>query len=270
MKIDTSSPGYVIVFTALISAAFTAAIMVLNVVARPVVERNERLFRELALLQILFNDPKTENLPKPIDELTQNEATELFRKRVYETELVGADGQVVPIIVGYSQDIERGEDGRVTKLPPKEAVVGYATPVGGVGFWEPILGYVALDARLQYSRGLAIVRQGETPGLGAKITEEEFRRQWRPEAKLLLAPPQQEGARFVYIDKDAPTGPQDPEYNRHVDAITGATQTSLAAQRFINGDLAEFFALAGKAQLAEKGPPAPEPGSTKLPDPEQE
>jgi Na+-transporting NADH:ubiquinone oxidoreductase subunit C len=128
---------------------------------------------------------------------------------------------------------------------------------------------VALGPELTYSRGVVFTRQGETPGLGAKITEEEFRNQWAPQRELRLDPPES-GDKHVYISKrnreDIP--PQSPEKNRHVDAITGATQTSIAVMKFVNDDLATFYRAARAAELLSQGPPSPQQAATPTDQPE--
>jgi Na+-transporting NADH:ubiquinone oxidoreductase subunit C len=258
MNIDTSKPGYVIAYTAAISAVFTAAIMALNVLATPAIEQNELVFKNRALVEILFEDASAANLPRAPAEMSEKEILAVFDNRVYKSSLIVPEtGQVMDLWTGYRSDVTR-QGGRVTAIPPAEDVVGYAIRINGVGFWEPIEGYLALGPELTYSRGVVFVRQGETPGLGAKITEEPFRSQWAPERRLRLDPPEA-GNKHVYITKrdraDIPEA--SPEKQRHVDAITGATQTSIAVMRFVNDDLPPFYKAARSANLVSEGPPPP-------------
>ncbi|MFW5840885.1 MAG: FMN-binding protein [Planctomycetota bacterium] len=259
MKLQTDSPTYVVIYTALVSAAFTAAIMVLNAAARPAVEKNEKLFTQKALVDILFEDPQAENLPAAPEKMTEDQIVETYSSRIYETAIPGPEGAgPIQLYVAYSENLKK-TDGQVTAIPAPDKIVGYAIRVNGVGFWEPISGYLALSADLTTSRGIVFVKQGETPGLGAKITEQPFRSQWAPDRELKLGPGQTD--QFVYIDQNDPTSPEAPAYGRHVDAITGATQTSIAVEKFVNKDLSAFYAAAKDAQLVEKGPPAPRAGA---------
>ncbi len=254
MNIDTSKPSYVILYTAIVSAAFTAAIMVLNVVAKPAIEQNRRVLKRRALAEILFHNPQQEGLSQRPDEMSDEQVLEVYDKRIYTSQLPVADGgDPIELITAYSVDVPPQGP-----LPGPDKIVGYAIEVNGVGFWEPISGYLAMGPGLEYSRGLVILRQAETPGLGGKITEEEFRNQWAPGQKLQVDPNPQ--GKHVYITKTDPNDipPESPEAGRHVDAITGATQTSIALMKFINDDLRRFHQAAQAYGLVQKGPPGPD------------
>ena len=48
-------------------------------------------------------------------------------------------------------------------------------PTYGFGLWDNIWGYVALQKDLNTINGVVLDHKGETPGLGARITEDKFR-----------------------------------------------------------------------------------------------
>jgi len=50
----------------------------------------------------------------------------------------------------------------------------YALPVYGKGLWSTLYGYLALEPDLNTVRGITFYDHGETPGLGAEITEPWF------------------------------------------------------------------------------------------------
>ncbi|MEE8360114.1 MAG: FMN-binding protein, partial [Candidatus Omnitrophota bacterium] len=90
---------------------------------------------------------------------------------------------------------------------------GLAFEVNGPGFWGPISFLVALNPRLDIVQGIQILHQEETPGLGGRIAEDEFKEQFK-------------GRRTR------------PEIT--VDAITGATMTSKAFKKIINDGVKLF------------------------------
>jgi len=94
-----------------------------------------------------------------------------------------------------------------------------AYSISGMGFWAPIHAVVAVDADKTTILGIRFFRHGETPGLGGRISEPWFMRQF--EGKRLDAP-----IRLVM-----PGGRK--ELN-DVDAITGATETSRKVEKLIN------------------------------------
>src|SRR5690606_17385501 len=53
-----------------------------------------------------------------------------------------------------------------------ENVSAYILPLYGAGLWNAIWGYLALQSDLNTIEGVTFAHAGETPGLGARITEE--------------------------------------------------------------------------------------------------
>ncbi len=113
---------------------------------------------------------------------------------------------------------------------------GYAFPIGGKGFWGRMRGLLALHNDLDTIKGIVFTSHEETPGLGARVDEKWFRDQFKG-IKLSNSP---EKGQFVFIGRGAPGG------KNRVDAITGATMTSTAVDRFLNADLRKIVALKDK------------------------
>lgn len=103
----------------------------------------------------------------------------------------------------------------------------YAVPVEGGGVWGSIEGYVGISSDYDRLLGLAFISHSETPGLGGRISEEEYKVQFRD---LDITDPV--GNNYL-IYTPAPGG--------NVDAITGATGTSKAVVNFLNADIKEFI-----------------------------
>lgn len=97
-------------------------------------------------------------------------------------------------------------------------VKGYALPVSGPGLWGSISGYLGVNAEMNESLGLVFTSQNETPGLGGRIDEKQYKEQFRG---LPLDP----AAPIAYGDHG----------DYRVDAVTGATQTSKAVLSLVNG-----------------------------------
>jgi len=118
--------------------------------------------------------------------------------------------------------------------------IGYAFKITGPGFWDRISGYLAVDADLKEVIGITFYEDSETPGLGHKINDEAWQRaQWieRGEEKRgvsLYRPGTEEP--WIGITPAAPGKPAN-----EVDAISGATETSGALQKFMNAQLAVFI-----------------------------
>ena len=100
--------------------------------------------------------------------------------------------------------------------------VGYAVPVEGQGFWAPIKGIVGIAADKRTVTGIAFYEQSETPGLGARIVEPDFRDAFA--GKQLAAGERPLGIRAAGAALK----------NNEVHSITGATQTCVRLEKLIN------------------------------------
>lgn len=95
---------------------------------------------------------------------------------------------------------------------------GYVLVNSGPGLWGEITAVIGLKDDLKTLTGIEFIKQNETPGLGARITEPWFMNQFK--------------------DKQGPfekmVPEKEPAKNQEFQAITGATITSTAVQSIIN------------------------------------
>lgn len=97
-------------------------------------------------------------------------------------------------------------------------VIGYVFQREGAGLWGTITAVVGLDKTLSRVAGVTFVKQNETPGLGARISEDWFKKQLRGKTGPFdLVPEGTQSAK-----------PTD------MDAVTGATITSTAVRDILN------------------------------------
>ncbi|MHB8764784.1 MAG: FMN-binding protein [Deferrisomatales bacterium] len=163
------------------------------------------------------------------------EAGEQARRRAHVLGAFGLEAPADPAEIDrvWARTIEERTDEGGAYVAARDAagnLLGYGFPFTGPGFWGPISGVVALDPTGRKILGLSFTKHQETPGLGGRIAEEWFRRQFRGKP---VDPPPGGGPplRFVY---------RRPEGPREVEAITGATQTSSRLEAFLNPFLAEL------------------------------
>ncbi len=108
-------------------------------------------------------------------------------------------------------------------------VEGYCFPVFGKGLWSTIYGYLALERDLNTVRGFTVYRQGETPGLGAKVAGAEFLNRFT--GKKIYDREKRLVAVEVVKGEAADTAPH------QVDGITAATMTSQGVTALLKKDL---------------------------------
>lgn len=98
----------------------------------------------------------------------------------------------------------------------------YILPVFGNGLWDNIWGYVALNNDFQAIKGVVFDHTGETPGLGARITDKEIQSRYKGK-KIFKEEDGQKVVESVTMLK-AEKGNDLTDYQ--VDGMSGATKTA--------------------------------------------
>lgn len=112
------------------------------------------------------------------------------------------------------------DDGRQYRVVCADGSKGTAIRLDGKGLWGPIWGYAVVSEDGQTLKGVSFDHKSETPGLGAKITEEAFVKAF--EGKKLY----DSKGNFVSVRVLKPGTNGDVAEENRVDAISGATITS--------------------------------------------
>ena len=123
---------------------------------------------------------------------------------------------------------EMKNDGFIYYLSPDDS---YIFEFEGRGLWGIIQGVITLDPDLETIENIRIISQEETPGLGGRISEEDFLVQFRgkkvsPRLSLILR------RRATEVNE--------------VDSISGASLTSQALIDMINESVLNFRQLLGR------------------------
>ena len=123
------------------------------------------------------------------------------------------------------------EDGRQYQVVCADGTKGIAIRLDGKGLWGPIWGYAVLSEDGKTVKGVCFDHKSETPGLGAKITDEAFMKSF--EGKKLY----DKDGNYVSVRVLKPgTSAEIAEENR-VDAISGATITSRGVDQMMKEEL---------------------------------
>ena len=110
---------------------------------------------------------------------------------------------------------------RVFRACTGDRQLGWVIPCSGQGFADRIELLVAVDCAVERITGMYVIDQKETPGLGNKIVEADFRGQFAGKSARRDLQVTKTGARTDY----------------EIDAITGATISSEAVCKIINQTL---------------------------------
>lgn len=121
-------------------------------------------------------------------------------------------------------------------------IVSYIFPLYGAGLWNAIWGYLALQPDLDTVEGVTFSHAGETPGLGARITDVEVQNRYRGkeiwnENGDLEAVVMQKGEGNNFSD--------DPH---KVDGMSGATITAVGVNKMLKNYLQYYQAFITKVK----------------------
>ena len=103
-----------------------------------------------------------------------------------------------------------------------------AFEIYGSGLWGPIQGIIALGPDLKTIKGITIIHQEETPGLGGRIAEADFLDRFKAKnvlPRLIIQPPGKAGG------------------NNEVDGITGATLSCKAFEEILNNEIKKYVSV---------------------------
>jgi len=192
---------FTVFFMFLVSAFFIGILSFVYLFTKSTVVRNESLFLKKSVLytaQIKVSD-------SPV------EIEKVYKEKVEEIKDAAGNIQYYSVVADSGATVAVFQS-------------------SGQGLWGVIKGHVGLKSDLETIAGIDFTVQTETPGLGARITEQWFKEQFRGKKGELKRVP--EGTKSGKADE--------------FDAITGATVTSKAVESMINGTVKNAPAVAGK------------------------
>ena len=193
---------YPVLFMFIVTLVFITVVSALNLWTRDTVKLNEFLFLKRAILYAADI------------EIPQDAAVieDVFQMRVKEVRDAENRLKFYRILSQAGTDTE-----------------GFAVLVDGPGLWGEIEAVIGFSHDLSKTTGIDFIKQSETPGLGARISEEWFKSQFRNrKGPFELVP---EGT---------------SQKSAEIDAITGATITSTAVRNMINRTVENVAAIIGK------------------------
>ena len=240
------SVAYTLRFAAIVAFIASAVVASTALVLRPRQEANRLLDQHRQVLEATGLATAGERLARP-------EVTRLFNENIQAVVVHLRSGEVSPELDPAAFDQRRAStdpetsraapenDAGVSRIPDHALVYHVVRngeidqlvlPFQGVGLWSTMYGFLALSADLSTVRGISIYEHAETAGLGALVSDPEWRAlwvgrrvfddEWRPRLRVLKGP--------------APPPSVSPY---EVDGLAGATLTGngvTAALHFWLGD----------------------------------
>jgi Na+-transporting NADH:ubiquinone oxidoreductase subunit C len=163
---------------------------------------------------------------------TREESVALYDKYVKKVYALDYNAEEIQNVDAFKVDLQ------VENLKPveerkysvfeceKDGVLLYVFPLRGKGLWGPIWGYISLQDDFNTIYGTTFDHKSETPGLGSKITEPDFKQKFV--GKKLFDDTQT----FISVLVRKP-GMADPDNEHEIDGIAGATITSKSLEAML-------------------------------------
>lgn len=167
-------------------------------------------------------------------------AEKLYNQYITEEIVLNNKGEKVEDIDAFDVDLAK----ELKKKPSEQifplyvaSVEGeqfYIIPLRGSGLWNAIFGYVALEDDVNTIKGVVFDHLGETPGLGAEITQVWFRERFAGERIM------DDEGNFVGVSVVKGYASTAKDDNK-VDGISGATITSVGVSDMIQERLEHYL-----------------------------
>ncbi len=199
---NKKSPVYVMGFMVVVAAVFGLGVALVHNLTLPTMKRNEQLHRNRSIVSAF-------DLP------VAGRSAQDYEK-------------AVSAAIREQTISHNGKQWTVFVKTDGSGSIGFIFE--GIGFWDMISGIMVLSPDLTTIQNIQFLGQKETPGLGARIEEKAFTDRFRGKTISWDNKPEQ---RFII-------GSYPPDAPNRVDAITGATQTSLALMKTLNTSLGQF------------------------------
>ncbi|WP_338409962.1 NADH:ubiquinone reductase (Na(+)-transporting) subunit C [uncultured Flavobacterium sp.] len=177
-------------------------------------------------------------------EADRSNATEMFTQYIKEQKVIEGDNvsdDDKAYLIDVKRELDNAKKGLTQKLPlfiaEKDGKFLYVLPVRGNGLWDAIWGYIALNDDLKSINGVYFDHKGETPGLGANITEKFFTDDFKDESIYDAA----DNFKGIEISKSNGDPNNADKTDNQVDAISGATITGNGVGAMINSGIRSYL-----------------------------
>ncbi len=206
MKLNTNSNIYTFVYMTVVVIIVAVLLALANQSLKPRQEANILLDKQKQILGALKIDYST------------GDPADIYMALINDTLTYGGASE-------HSEPVE-------VYVANLNGATKYILPLSGKGLWGGIGGYLALDEDKNTIYGVNFNHESETPGLGAKIVEPEFRSQF--EGKHIR------NAEGAVVSVAVLKAGKHAEGQEQVDAISGATITSSGVSTMLEVNLGEY------------------------------
>lgn len=245
---NKNSNIYIIIYASVLVILVAAVLAFASVTLKDRQQANILVEKKQAILTSIGQAKDLKNAPQGKDKYIDAE----YQKYIVATYFVNKAGESTETDAKSALDALENlrdifamqEAMPLFKARNEDGSILYVVPVSGTGLWGPIWGYVALKEDLNTVEGAVFDHKGETPGLGAEISQSPFQQQFV--GKKIF-----EGARFMSITLTKGEG-SSAGNDYAVDAVSGGTLTSNGVRDMLRdclGAYTPFFEIMRASQV---------------------
>ncbi|WP_111671681.1 NADH:ubiquinone reductase (Na(+)-transporting) subunit C [Algoriphagus litoralis] len=235
------SNTYVIVFSAVLTIILGLLLSGTSQVLGPMQQEAIALDKKKQILGAVISSAE-------IDAMTPEQVNEFYANRISST-VVDINGKE---IASAEITAEKVDIAKLYKKPAEERqypvfifhaegnldeVESYIFPLYGAGLWDAIWGYLALETDMNTVGGITLAHAGETPGLGARITETGV--QQRYVGKKVF----DDSGDLVAVQMMKGEGKDYTGEEHKVDGMSGATITANGVNNMLKSYLSHYEAF---------------------------
>ena len=225
-RTDTNS--YTIIFSVILVLVVGSLLAFFANATKEMRDNNDKVKTQMDILSAMGVDSDRTNATETFNQYIKQQF-------VIEGEKVTEDKEAY--LINIKKELDNAKQGLVQKLPlfvgEKDGKKLYIVPVRGNGLWDAIWGYIAINDDLKSINGVFFDHKGETPGLGANITESFFKDDFKGEMLF-----DAEGNyKSVEISKSNGDPNNEDKTDNQVDAISGATITGNGVGAMLNSGI---------------------------------
>ena len=219
---DTNKNSYIFIYASVMVVIVAFLLAFVSSALKPIQQKNIDLDKKKQVLAAL--------------NIFEKDAEAAYTTFVKADQLLAADGSVAAENGGFAIDNSAVSEAQLPLYVCEvEGETKYVLPLYGAGLWGPIWGYVALDADKETIYGVYFSHAGETPGLGAEITNrEKFQVPFIGKQAL-----DANGNVVISVVKNGKV--QNPDFE--VDGISGGTITSQGVDAMLKNSIGLYNAF---------------------------
>ena len=236
MAINKDSNGYTFGFAIALVAIVGTTLALIAMGLKPMKDRNAVVKKKIDILSALLTEDEMAKVDRKNAEIEFDKYVNLDNAIVLDM-----NGKVKEGVDAFDVDIRKEYKDKKLKdsdknypmfIAEKDGKKAYIIPIVGKGLWGPIWGNICLDEDMQTIKGASFGHKGETPGLGAEITQAFFIDRWVGEK---ISDENGNFTKFEIVKDGSGTTTE-----KKVDGITGGTITSKGVEEMANRCLAVY------------------------------